>query len=250
MSLEVIFSPQFSMYGDQPRREGFNIVEWDGWDNGVDVRQEKLEVPGGDGDFDLPSTLASRIVPFSGYCMASNAIGQVSWYGDMLTGLLSRRLAFPITVKTLDRSLMSFGKLAAKPEFEPFGGQKFADFAGQLYFPDHRRFGPTQLVEPGKPMRNYGNAITAPRFRITGARPGGYTINGPAGRQYVVTAPLVAGHPHTIDMLTGRLSINGIEQDDGTGRIDIWGVPGGGEVMHTITGAGAILEQFERDTYN
>lgn len=238
MSL-IVRTGALTFYGDQPRREGFNIVNWSGWTGGVDVRQERIEIPQGDGDYDLPSTLAGRLVAMNGYCYTSS-IDKLGWYEGALTGLLMQRGLRPFMVDELERQEWAPGKIAAKPMFEPWGGQKFADFSVQFWFPKPWKFGdpvtfPNERYSLAE-VHHRGNADAAAVFKVVGAATGGYTINGPAGKKYTVTTPLVADKPHTIT--DGLLEVDGVTVQRGVTVAGRWGIPGGTMVPHSITPVG------------
>ena len=90
---------------------------------------------------------------------------------------------------------------------------------------------------------HYGNFPATSTIVVAGSMPSGYTIYGPAGKAYTVTQAVVSGHPHTIDMATGLLMIDGTYVYGVTSSGATWAVPPGGQVTQTLTpvsGAGTM----------
>lgn len=70
-----------------------------------------------------------------------------------------------------------------------------------------------------------------------------YRINGPGGKQFVVTAPLSAGSTDVIDFSTGWVYRNGALLEKATSRSEVWEIPPGtgvGMWLTPSTGAGTL----------
>lgn len=100
-------------------------------------------------------------------------------------------------------------------------------------------YGETREFSAGDPAIHRGTHPAFPVFVVTGTSAGGYTITGPGGQRIVVTTPLVAGTPHTINTDEGEVTVGGA-----LGNISVFepwtigpGIPG---VTHAIS-AGSLL---------
>lgn len=79
----------------------------------------------------------------------------------------------------------------------------------------------------------------------------GYRINGPGGKQFIVTAPLPAGATDVIDFATGWVYRNGALLEKATSRSEVWEIPPGTGVAMSLTpttGTGTMtVEVFDTD---
>jgi hypothetical protein len=122
-----------------------------------------------------------------------------------------------------------------------------AVYSVKLYAPDPNLYGEVNEFAAGEVAFQRGNFAAHPTFVVSGAAAGGYTITGPGGKRIVVTTPLVAGTPHTIDSAEGEVMVG-----SSLGNISVFepwtigpGLPG---VTHSIS-AGS-LRVLVPDTYN
>jgi hypothetical protein len=79
----------------------------------------------------------------------------------------------------------------------------------------------------------------------------GYTIEGPDGAEFSVTQAVTTGHPHTIDMRTGLLSVDGAVVYGQVSSGDTWEIPAGSAVSMTlvpVAGSGTLTATV-RDTF-
>lgn len=252
MSL-LVRTGEMNFYGDQPRRVGFNVTDWSGWVEGVSAQQDVVLNPAGDGAYDLPSKLNPRNVSLNGY-VYTDGLASLGHYSRLLSGMLAVRQARPVYVDVLEKQEWSFGKVIEKPDFKEWGGQPFADFSVEFWFPKPQIFGTIpRIIGPATSLSvpNRGNSPASLSLLIEGSSAGGYTVSGPLGRKYIVTAPLLAGHPHTIDMKFGNLTIDGVIVASGVTRANRWAVPNGWYVDMSVApnGAGSVLmTSTSRDT--
>ena len=232
--------------------DGFYIGEngLKGVFNGPGVRGDSVPRPQAHGDFDVPVFRSPRIVSIVGPCEGPSA-ERLDWYGNQLTGLLADGQAGQVIFDIPGGVRWGMGRLFDQPDFEPeLWGSRY-DWQLQLKFANPRLFGEARTFVAGEPAFHYGNFAATELITVTGNEPGGYTIYGPNGKQFIVTAPLVAGHPHTIDMSkgVGLLSVDGAYVMGGLGsRTDVWAIPSGAQVVATVSGS-AALSRMVPDTF-
>lgn len=234
--------------GSTPEGFGFKIVDFEGWNDSVDVRRERIEIPNAHGDFDLPGLRGSRVTRMSGFCR-SESLRQQQWHRSVLTGLLADGDADRVVVEESGETQWANVRLATRPTFERNSFSKYADWELALWAANPRKFGETRTFGPASSISAYhfGNFPAAPVLTVAGSSAGGYTINGPAGRTFVVTHALVSGQPHTIDMATGRLTVNGAVVTGGIATARTWAVPPGTKVAMSVTAgliSAAVVDTF------
>lgn len=233
-----------------PSGEGF-IVDPDGWEgveDGAARRGEVVQREGG-GDYDLPTVLDSRIVPISGECVASSP-ERLRQFGQQLKGIFGGGSGV-VVFDSLGSALWGVAKIApsTQPKFKVNASTYLeARFSIQLKLDDPLLYGETRLFAGGSPAFHYGNWKAIPVHTVSGTNGSGYTINGPGGKQFKVSKPVVAGQPHVIDMATGWVTIGGVVQTGVVDIGDLWSIPGGAQVTHTVTGSGLTLSTAVRDT--
>lgn len=219
-----------------------------GWDDGVDVRRELHAIPQGHGAYDLPGFLEPRVFGVAGKCYADSD-QKLEWWRGALTGLFADGDSGRVVVENRGLTTWANARLATRTEFAKIpGGALMARYRIQFWAANPRKFGEARTFDGGVPAYHYGNFTAAPVLMVSGASPSGYTINGPAGKQYVVTQALVSGHPHTIDMATGLLEVDGVVVFGGVSRADTWAIPAGAQVTMTVSGS-AVLSALVTDTY-
>lgn len=241
-------------------RDGFYVDadSFTGWDDGVDVRRELYEIPQGHGAYDLPGFLEPRTFGWRGRCYA-NSEGRLEWWRGALVGLLAGGDSGQVIVGNRGLTTWANARLATRAEFAKIpGGALMARYRIQFWAANPRKFGdvrrhPDGSAWPfasGEPAYHYGNFAATPVHVVSGDM-SGYTINGPVGKAKVVTVPVVAGHPHTIDDATGYLSIDGVIVVGGMSQADTWAIPAGAQVTHTLTPASGTgtLATTVLDTY-
>ena len=101
--------------------------------------------------------------------------------------------------------------------------------------PDPRKYGKTEHFPAGAPASHEGNFTALPVLTVTGSAPAGYTVYGPAGRQFVVAQPLLPGQPHEIRMRDGLVRIGGAVIPGAALTPATWGIPAGIPVVHGIS---------------
>lgn len=218
------------------RGHGFSLERdgLTGWGDSVDVRREDVPRPMAHGSFDVPVYRGGRIVSASGLCRATSS-EERAWFRSQLTGVLADGVSGQVIVEEDGQTLWANCRLAAGPKFSRFTFDKLARWQLQLWCADPRQFGEARTFAGGAPAFHYGNFPAPPVLTVSGSAAGGYTINGPSGKTFVVTKALVSGHPHTIDMATGRLTVDGVVQVGAVGRTQTWAIPPGQQVVMTST---------------
>lgn len=214
-------------FEDWPRRaDRAYVIEpggLTGWDESTDGRSNGGDRPSAHGGFDVPIFRSQRVVTVTGSILADTQKRLVHMQ-DRLTGLLSEggvgrlQVTTDADVKWTDVRVHS----ARCPALD----ERTARFSVQLLAADPRRYRSTNTFGPAVTVTplHLGAAIAVPKITVTGNMPGGYRINGPGGRQYVVTQGLAAGQTHEIDMETGWLTLNGVWQRAGVSRAETWGI--------------------------
>jgi hypothetical protein len=226
-----------------------------GWTGGPSMRRDVVQRVLAAGDFDAPGNLDSRTATFSGVCVTPSA-GETDALGDRLTGLLADGRSGQVTVQATSKSQYGQARRAGETQFDVRGRTpRIADWQLQLWFPDPRKFGEFRLFPASAGatvgVSHRGNFGASPVVDIAGAMPGGYTLFGPAGKTYAVTAPVTASAPHQIDLHTGLLRIAGATRYGVTTSADTWVIPPGQVVSHRLvpaSGTGSFVVGVP-DTY-
>lgn len=237
MDLTVQIKNVFLFGQMPPLGEGFVISPdgFEGWDDSVSVKGDAVSRPQSHGDFDVPGFLDSRVVSISGSCIAGSA-QRLNALGSQLRGLLAEG-GGQVVVHHMGEHLWGTARLApgTQTKFKVNGSDsRSAKFQIQLKFADPRKYGGSKTFAGGASAYHYGNFPAIPTHVISGARVGGYTVSGPGGKQFVVTATLATGSPHTIDR-AGGLFINGSQVFGAVTRADTWTIPAGAQVTQTVS---------------
>jgi len=229
--------------------EGFELHPdgVDGWDSGSEIRRDEVARAIAHGSFDAPGFQTARVVIIPGRCVAPS-LEKLGWYRSQLIGLLADGGSARVMVDEYGETQWATARLGARTRWKSFGGAGYADFQLTLWCPDPRKFGSARTFGPASSVsaHHFGNFPAAPVLTVEGTV-SGYTINGPDGKGFVVTAALTSGHPHVIDMATGRLSIDGVVQVGAVSRAETWTVPPGQQVTMSVT-AGTLTAEV-LDTY-
>lgn len=223
-----------------------------GWDDSTPTKRQAVDRPWAHGAFSIRGFRDVRVVTLSGSCLADSE-QQLNWYDSQLTGLLADGDIGRIVVEHSGVTTWADCYVDDQPQFVMTAAGALATFQIKFWCPDPRKFGDAHVVAGGVSAPNYGNFAATPVHVVSGDM-SGYTINGPDGKQFIVTVPVVSGHPHTIDMSksVGLLSIDGVYVMGGLGsRTDVWAIPAGGQIAQTLTptsGSGTLATTVV-DTY-
>lgn len=227
----------------------------DGLD-GVDMRLDQVEIPGGHGSFALPAYMASRTLSISGTCLARSP-QHLRALRDKLVGVLAGGGMGRLLVD-YDQTYRLDVQLAARTKFQAIGlAGTAAVFQIQFWAPEPRmlasevrKFGPVldgQNVE----VYHHGNVESPPSFEVKWASGtvATYAVYNDDLR-YFVSRPLTDGHPHTIRMDTGDLIIDGQVVFGGRQDATTWEIQPGPSQTHHIDvppGGNAYLTPLVRD---
>lgn len=234
------------MQSELPPKTGFNITAFKGWNDGAPARAVSDDaIPMGDGDFDVPVFKGSRVVTIEGFCIA-DSVQELGILQGKLTGLGSTGNRMRLTVAEFGREQWANCRPDGTPEFDATDGLPRATFAVDVKCRDPRKFGDTRTFASGALAFHYGNYPATPQLLVTGSMPTGYTINGPAGKKYIVTAAVTSTASHLIDMNTGLLYVNGVVVYGAVSQGDTWSIPPGQQVAQTLvpaSGTGTLAAQ-------
>ena len=221
-------------------QEGFFIREWSGWWGGVDPKTDAVARPQADGDFDVPGFLEPRILTLTGRCHAKSA-EYLEQYELRLSGLFGSGKSQRVMVDGPGGTQWADGRRAGS-EFEIELWGAYAAYQLVVKFANPRKFGESHSFTGTAPVAyHYGNFGATPILTVTGSM-SGYTIVGPTGN-FTVTAAVVSGSPHLIDMATGALTVGGVRTFGAVSSAALWTVPGGAQVTHTLvpaSGSGSL----------
>ncbi|MCS4275341.1 hypothetical protein M2390_000502 [Mycetocola sp. BIGb0189] len=206
-----------------------------GWTDGGSLRSTRSDRPLGHGQFDAPGYLNARVLTFSGHALADSA-ADLDQLRYQLTSVLNGGQLGRVTVAYEGKTLWANCRLESA-KCEPMASDpSVGDFLIQLVCPDPRKYGDTREFSAGQLAFHRGNAEAYPVFTIKGPTIGGYTLSGPDGKQWVVPVPMPSTETHTIDMATGVLRVNGQVRYGLAVRSDMWSIPGGTKVAHSVNG--------------
>ncbi|GAA3289242.1 hypothetical protein ACFFON_15485 [Arthrobacter citreus] len=216
----------------------------DPWFETPAVKGESVERGNADGEFDLPTNYAARIIPFSGRLLCSGP-SQVRAAANRLAGLLHGGL---VTMQVTDAGGTTWAKVKRNGPTVPVKvNDRMLRFQFDLKAPDPRKFGAVQSVPAGvgsaTPIQNRGNYPATPVIVVAGpVSAGGYTVTGPGGEVFTVTTSPTAGITHLINMHDGLLRVNGsISAGAGlVSRADTFTIPPGGKLNVTLSKGGRV----------
>lgn len=233
-------------YGLFVRKDGFQ-----GWQGLPAGRREALARAVQHGEFDVPVFLPSRIVTIDGWVIARSE-SELGWLSDSVAGIGAAGGRMTVTIEHQGNVRTAYGRrvLAECDDAGIRHGRYLrAEFQVQLVFPDPRKYGDTAVLPgdrlaPPNPAAtataidvfSYGNFPAFPVVEIPNA-PAGYTITSPLGT--FVVSGATAGGTHTVDLRNGRVRRNGSLMSD-VGRGDLWAVPPGEQVRHTLSVPGRV----------
>jgi phage-related protein len=211
---------------------------------GVDVRREDVARPAAHGSFDLPGYLTPRVIPISGHMSSRSAYG-LEHSMARLSGLLADGGSSRLTIEGSGDTRWCDVRLASATQITQVDATT-ARFLVTFWAADPRMYGEVDNFPGGVEAVNRGNFPATPEHLITGTS-GGYTINGPSGKQFIVSSGPGSGTDR-IDMETGRVYRNGSLQLGIVSRADLWAVPPGVPgVTHTVS-AGSLVTRLS-DTF-
>ncbi|MFK0082721.1 hypothetical protein [Glutamicibacter sp. NPDC090743] len=209
------------------------------------MKQNREDVPYGHGGYVLPEFYGERLITISGRFISKSHLHQ----HEAMNAL--RGAIRPGEVKTMQvlghgpdqwANVMLDRKIRVVPETDTY-----ASFQISLRSPDPRIFGMARSVPASAGVavmvENRGSAPAWPKIVVPGAvSSGGYTITGPGGEQYTVTASPSSSQTHYVDMWDGMLRVNS-SMAAGAGLVgaaQTFTIPPGGKVPVTLSKGGRI----------
>jgi len=233
--------------------EGFFIDSdgFEGWEDLPDVRFENLDRANAHGAYESDTFYEARLLNVSGMCHASSAADLGAYGQHLRTALHGKRRA---VVNYQGVTSYAEGRLSSGVAFRTLVPGRIATYDFTYRFANPRKYGDERGFDSGpnglQYVYHYGNFDASPRIVVTGSGPS-YVINGPDNARYEVNRPVVAGSPHSIDMATGQITIDGSVAYGVTGRADTWVVRSGvQEATRLVTSSGALsMTTYVRDTY-
>lgn len=225
--------------------EGFYIETLKGL-GGVGVRSDDIPRPQSHGEFDVPVFRTARVVTIVGPCETTSP-ERMQQYEDQFTGLLADGSWAKVFFDLPTGTRWGYARLADTPEFDSVLWGQRSEYMLQLKFNDPRLYGSAKSFDGGSPSYHYGNFAATPTHTISGSRIGGYTVSGPVGKKFIVTATLTNGSPHTIDR-AGNLFINDVQVFGRVIQADTWTIPAGGQVVQSVDN-GLSLSTSVTDTF-
>jgi hypothetical protein len=205
--------------------DGFYISEdgLTGWDDSPPVRTDSTPRQDADGEYDANVYYSARVLTVSGYCYATSA-EQLNQYRNRLMGI--DRDSTKVQVTLHGTTTWGYGQLAAAAKFEVEIPGRRAAYQFTRRFVDPFRYGSLRKSSaPGGgfcDVQHWGNAPATSKFLIEGSDANGYVILGPTGRRVEVNTALVSGSPHTFDLATGQLTVDGAVKYGALGEVDLW----------------------------
>ncbi|BCW47900.1 hypothetical protein [Arthrobacter sp. StoSoilB13] len=187
------------------------------WWGSPDTKGEVVDRPDADGELDLPVYNQARLLTLSGSLHTDSHEQMHEAQAYFASPMFGRFM-----VAGHGPTQWADGKRNSGAKFLPVT-DRFAQWQVRLKFVDPRKYGETwtwaaSVGAPASGIWHRGNYDATARFVVAGSMPDGYKLTI-KGLIFNVTAPLVTGHPHSIDYGTGRLSIDGAIVHGGLG----WG---------------------------
>lgn len=235
--LELFGAPLPTAQGEAILVKPDGLQGWRGLPAG---RREALARAVEHGEHDVPVYLPSRVVTVDGWVLAESE-DRLEHLSDALAGLGATGDRVRFQVKSRGETRWADGRRVAGEVQDSPGGSLEAEYQLQFVFADPRKYGeesvyPKTGTAASISAAHYGNFPAFPVIEIPSA-PAAYTITSPSG-VFTVTGA-TAGGTHTIDMRRGRVFRNGVEMFD-VGRGDLWTIPPGRPVLHTLSVAGRV----------
>jgi hypothetical protein len=196
--------------------EGFT-----GWEDAPPTRSENLERIG-DGAHDAAEFYEARVLTLAGLCRARSGLELGAMRNDLFGALQGLKR---VDVAYQGPPAAVWGRRFGEPMFRTILPGRIARYQFSVRCPDPLKYGElrefpstgNQLVE----FWHRGN-FAAPPVHVVSGEGGGYTINGPDEKRFTVRAPVAPGSPHTIDMSTGQISIDGTVRYGLVDQADTW----------------------------
>lgn len=216
---------------------------------GAGSRRDSIPRPSAHGDFDVPVFLTGMLVTISGLIHASS-VAEYEAAVDALTGLLADGSSSELEVTQAVGSWTAMVRRSGEPDVTHLVYGETGRYQVQFWAADPRRYGASHSFGPASSVSTVahdGNFPADAVLEVAGSSGGGYTVTGPGSRLITVTEPLVSGHPHTVDVGSGALHVDGVRVLGGVSVFQPWAVPPGVTVSVSVS-AGTVAVEV-RDTF-
>lgn len=250
MPTKQVLIGDLALHGED-RAGQWVVEELEGWYEPPAPKGATAERVNGHGEIDLIDYYAARTPTVSGILFHKGR-GQAVTAMEQLSahiGLDSQKLS------VIDAGLSRWAnaKLAGLDWTEVTRGT--IRFQARFKCVDPFKYGAVRSFNStlgvGVEVFHRGTVPAYPVLTVTGSAPGGYAVSL-GGRLVRVTAPLVSGSPHTLDMRTGILRAGGSRVYMGLAEAEYFTVPAGlpSVLVSSLntTGSGTIQADFY-DTY-
>lgn len=228
------------------------LGEIEGWWDSPPPRRQRADRTNGDGSFRTPIEYGNRLITYEGRVISKNH-DYLHQAAGILTALGHRgKTKFLVQGHGPTQWAMVDPRDSVKTSFET---DSYLQFQIPLEAIDPFKYGAANSfsVALGSAVNVFhrGTVPAWPVVTVTGSAPGGYAVSL-GGRLIRVTAPLVSGTPHTLDMRTGILRVGGSRVHSAITVAEYWSVkPGARQAANTApvtTGSGTVKFDFY-DTY-
>lgn len=209
-------------------------VAFDGWLDGASVRRTPTQRLRTDGDFSEPATFGARIISFSGTAVAKSR-NELRAMRDDLTGVIPNGEYKELSVDTMGTTRTTTVGLEGNVSFIR-QSDTFASFRITFYAPDPYIYGPWKTFQTGagktnrgglqynlqyplnfnltgvdvaQTIKNNGNAVSWPIFKVTGNYSEGFTVYNNVNKAVEYTQVVTTESPVIVDMGKGTVTQNG-----------------------------------------
>ncbi|WP_153004115.1 hypothetical protein [Microbacterium testaceum] len=194
--------------------------------------------------------LPARVITIDpGHILASSEF-DMQQRCDEANGWGARGNRFDLTVEQLGQTLTATVRVIAAEAFDRqrrTGGMLLGSWAATLVAPDPRKYAPPATYTVSSAggsvwVPSWGNFPAHPVIEIPDA-PSSYSVSSPGG-VFTVTGA-TAGGTHRIDMMTGRVTRDGVLLP-GVGHGQLWAIPDGTQWQVFLSAPGRVIH---RDTF-
>lgn len=232
-----------------------------GWDDGVNTRRAATVRPVSSGDFKEPYTFSSRIIAISGTAIATSR-GELQRMHDALSGILAPGEYSEIRVQT--NAAVRYSTVGLENSLSWVQQHdRVAVFRMEFYAPDPYIYGEERIITLGSTiaaggglqyrltyplnynaqnlqafipqMKNNGNAISWPRFKVTGDYYSGFVLSDGKNNNVTYNGVVSRSSPVEIDMARGTAIQGGIDKSVLISERDWFGVLPGEVIMPQFT---------------
>lgn len=232
-----------TIHGSDDAGANWVLYSLTGWFDRPAPKGNTEDVPYGHGEYDLPDFYGARTIAGRGRASFRTPAEALAGRDRFMGATFG-----PVIMQVRDETgKMTFSRVKPAGECIATVLGRMLRFEFVLKATDPRRFGEARVVAAGAGVaamvENRGSAPAWPKIVVPGAvSSGGYTITGPNGEKYVVTASPSSSQTHYVDMWDGMLRVNS-SMAAGAGLVgaaQTFTIPPGGKVPVTLSKGGRI----------